>query len=147
VRERVIVKVVANITKGERLLVFRHAKFPEAGIQVPAGTVEPGESLEDAVFREVSEETGLGDLELQAYLGVERIDLSRYDRNEIVQRHYFHLIQRGQSPAKWRHYEMNPSEGDPAPIEFELYWVNYPEEVLELAGGLGKCLMLMTFKI
>lgn len=136
-----IVKVVAYITKGEWLLVFRHVNNPEAGIQVPAGTVEPGESLEEAVFREAGEETGLGHLELKAYLGAERVDLSRYGREEIVQRHYFHLIHRGHVLARWRYYEMNPSEGGPEPIEFELYWVRYPEEVPDLAGGLGKYLM------
>ena len=36
-------KVFAYLTHGHRLLVFRHADFPEAGIQVPAGTVQPDE--------------------------------------------------------------------------------------------------------
>jgi 8-oxo-dGTP pyrophosphatase MutT (NUDIX family) len=44
-----------------QLLVFRHPN-PRAGIQVPAGTVEPGESLHAAVLREAAEETGLADL-------------------------------------------------------------------------------------
>ena len=35
----VIHKVFAYITHRDRLLVFRHTDFPEAGIQVPAGTV------------------------------------------------------------------------------------------------------------
>jgi 8-oxo-dGTP pyrophosphatase MutT (NUDIX family) len=38
------------------LLVFAH---PTAGIQVPAGTVEDGETFEDSVLREIHEETGL----------------------------------------------------------------------------------------
>ncbi|QDY75247.1 NUDIX hydrolase [Streptomyces qinzhouensis] len=41
------------------LLVFDHVGLPEAGTQVPAGGVGPGESLEEAVLREVFEETGL----------------------------------------------------------------------------------------
>ena len=32
-------KVVAYITNGQRLLVFTHPLSPEAGIQVPAGTM------------------------------------------------------------------------------------------------------------
>jgi 8-oxo-dGTP pyrophosphatase MutT (NUDIX family) len=41
------------------LLVFEHRDFPEAGTQVPAGTVEDDEAPSDAVVREVQEETGL----------------------------------------------------------------------------------------
>ncbi|MEV5580237.1 NUDIX domain-containing protein [Streptomyces parvus] len=41
------------------LLVFDHVDFPEAGTQVPAGGVAPGEDPERAVLREVAEETGL----------------------------------------------------------------------------------------
>ena len=37
-------KVFAYITHRCHLLVFWHVDVPEAGIQVPAGTVEPGES-------------------------------------------------------------------------------------------------------
>jgi 8-oxo-dGTP pyrophosphatase MutT (NUDIX family) len=63
-------KVTAFITRdsaqGRELLVFTH---PDAGIQVPAGTMEAGETPEIAVLREVSEETGLTAVRLVAYLG------------------------------------------------------------------------------
>ena len=43
-----------------RLLVVRRARPPGAGLwSVPGGKVEPGEREEDAVRREVLEETGL----------------------------------------------------------------------------------------
>jgi hypothetical protein len=41
------------------VLVFDHISMPGAGTQVPAGGVKPGEGLEEAVLREVAEETGL----------------------------------------------------------------------------------------
>ena len=41
------------------LLVFEHRDFPEAGTQVPAGTVEDDEAPAEAVVREVQEETGV----------------------------------------------------------------------------------------
>lgn len=41
------------------LLVFDHLDFPEAGTQVPAGGIAPGEDPERAVLREVAEETEL----------------------------------------------------------------------------------------
>ncbi|WP_280447148.1 NUDIX hydrolase [Nocardia cyriacigeorgica] len=42
-----------------QLLVFDHVGLPEAGTQIPAGGVHPGEALDTAVLREVAEETGL----------------------------------------------------------------------------------------
>ena len=43
-----------------RLLVIRRGRPPGAGLwSIPGGRVEPGESLADAVHREVLEETGL----------------------------------------------------------------------------------------
>ena len=40
-------RVVAYITRGDRLLVFRHTMYPEAGVQAPAGHPEVGEVYRD----------------------------------------------------------------------------------------------------
>jgi 8-oxo-dGTP diphosphatase len=133
-------KVLAYITDGEKLLVFSHPHHPEAGIQVPAGTVEEGESLREAVLREAREETGLDDLEIRSYLGVREYDLSAYGRPEVGRRHFFHLAFCGKAPARWRHYEKHPSEGSAESIEFELFWVKFPGEVPELVAGQGALL-------
>ncbi|RAY13317.1 NAD(+) diphosphatase [Actinomadura craniellae] len=52
----------------DRLLLARHPEWPERRVSILAGFVEPGESLEQAVIREVREEVGLvvGDVR---YLG------------------------------------------------------------------------------
>ena len=52
-------KAYAYITYEDRLLVFSHPHAPEAGIQVPGGTLNDDERPEDAVTREAREETGL----------------------------------------------------------------------------------------
>lgn len=56
VLEKVTAFVLRIGERGWELLIFRH---PTAGFQLPAGTVETGESPEQAVLREVLEETGL----------------------------------------------------------------------------------------
>jgi ADP-ribose pyrophosphatase YjhB (NUDIX family) len=52
-------RVVAYVLRDRELLVFEHRDFPDAGTQVPAGTVEENEAVEVAVVREVCEETGV----------------------------------------------------------------------------------------
>lgn len=54
-----------------QLLVFEQAASPEAGVQIPAGGVQPNEALPDAVLREVSEETGLVNLIVRNRLHVD----------------------------------------------------------------------------
>ncbi|HLG76146.1 MAG TPA: NUDIX domain-containing protein [Ktedonobacteraceae bacterium] len=65
--QRTLEKVTAFITDEARshLLVFRH---PSAGVQVPAGTVEAGETAEHAVLRETYEESGLQSVRIVARL-------------------------------------------------------------------------------
>ncbi|MFG2923052.1 NUDIX domain-containing protein [Streptomyces sp. NPDC048305] len=57
---------------GRELLVFDHRDHPEAGTQVPAGGVDPGELLTHAVQREVREETGVAADAPIAVLAVQR---------------------------------------------------------------------------
>lgn len=51
--------VIVAVTRGDRLLLARARRFPGRMFSVLAGYVEPGESLEDCLRREVREEVGL----------------------------------------------------------------------------------------
>jgi NAD+ diphosphatase len=51
--------VIVLVTDGERALLGRQPAWPPGRYSTIAGFVEPGESLEDAVAREVREETGV----------------------------------------------------------------------------------------
>src|SRR5579864_2722997 len=51
--------IIVLVTDGERALLGRQPSWPVGRYSTIAGFVEPGESLEDAVVREVFEETGV----------------------------------------------------------------------------------------
>jgi NAD+ diphosphatase len=51
--------IIVLVTDGDRALLGRQASWPAGRYSTIAGFVEPGESLEDAVAREVREETGV----------------------------------------------------------------------------------------
>ena len=51
--------IIVLVSDGDRALLGRQASWPPGRYSTIAGFVEPGESLEDAVAREVGEETGI----------------------------------------------------------------------------------------
>jgi len=51
--------VITLVHDGDRVLLGRNANWPERRFSCLAGLVEPGESLEEAVAREVGEEAGI----------------------------------------------------------------------------------------
>jgi NAD+ diphosphatase len=51
--------IIVLVSDGKRALLGRQASWPAGRYSTIAGFVEPGESLEDAVAREVMEETGV----------------------------------------------------------------------------------------
>jgi NAD+ diphosphatase len=51
--------VIVLVKNGDKILLARQTRWPEGMYSVLAGFVEPGESLEDAVAREVFEESGV----------------------------------------------------------------------------------------
>jgi ADP-ribose pyrophosphatase YjhB (NUDIX family) len=133
-------KVYAYITHGSRLLVFRHTRFPEAGLQVPGGTLEAGEAPSSGALREAEEESGLMGLRLRRFLGVQELDMTPYGLNQVHRRFFYHLELEGAAPETWIHDEMTPSDGEPAPIEYEFFWASLPSGVPLLAGGQGDML-------
>ena len=74
-------KVTAFVTRErngvKELLLFKH---PTAGIQIPAGTVEDGETPEAAVMREVFEETALRRVKIEQSLGCIENELDENER-------------------------------------------------------------------
>ena len=51
--------VIMSVTRGDQILLARSPRFPKGMYSALAGFVEPGETLEEAVAREVAEEVGV----------------------------------------------------------------------------------------
>jgi len=119
--------------------VFRHRDFPEAGLQVPAGTAQDGETPRDAVVRELFEESGLADVRILSLLGRYTYDMAAW-REEIQERFVFHLEPTKPMPSRWLHYERHGGPSSDPGIAFCLYWVELDDPELELAAGQGALL-------
>src|SRR5262249_42768255 len=70
--EKITAFVTRVVNSRQELLLFQH---PSAGIQIPAGTVEPGEGPEAAAIRETQEEIGLHAVAIDRYLGMQEVVL------------------------------------------------------------------------
>lgn len=136
----IVRKAFAYVTHRGRLLLFRHPDSPDAGVQVPAGTVEEGEDPEAAALREAREETGLDGLAIAGFLGERLFDRAPYGRAELHRRFFYHVRCSGHPPDAWRHWERTPSDGSPAPIALDFFWAPLPDGVPELIAGHGALL-------
>jgi len=84
--ERPFLAVSAAIVRNGKVLVVRRARLPASGVfSLPGGVVEAGETLTEAVVREVREETGL-EIEPVALAGY-REAITR-DAGGRVERHF-----------------------------------------------------------
>lgn len=99
-RIRVAAYVIRNRSSPE-LLVFDHVDAPEAGTQIPAGGVDPGEALEDAVIREVAEETGLTGVSVIGAIATD--DRPHSETGQPRRTTFFHLTAPVDTADAWEH--------------------------------------------
>ena len=102
--ERPFLAVSAAIMRAGQVLLVRRARPPAAGLfSLPGGVVELGETLEEAVVREVREETGLT---------IEPVGLAGFretivrDGDARIERHFVILP----FAARWRAGEVELNE-------------------------------------
>ena len=117
--------VSAAIVRAGKFLVVRRAQPPASGLfSLPGGVVELGETLTEALVREIAEETGMS-IEPVALAGFREAIVR--DRDDRVERHFVILC----FAARWR-------AGEPELNEelSEARWIE-PAELAGLATTAG----------
>jgi len=133
-------KAYAYITRRARgateFLVFRHRDDPEAGVQVPKGTMELDEHPLAAALREAMEETGLTRFVAVRALAV---DLQAQPDDTLHERHFYHLVVDA-VPDAWEHSVSGA--GEDVGLVFCYSWARSAEEA-GLWPGFGDYLHLI----
>lgn len=130
-------KAFAYITRhsaqGDEVLVFAHTD-PDSGIQVPKGTIEQGETPEEAALREAYEETGLVGLELVPHLATDTVHFPDDPGNDRVHERHFYQLRATQTPERWRH-RVSAGAGDVG-MTFSCFWlhVSQSDEIIANMG-------------
>jgi 8-oxo-dGTP diphosphatase len=129
-------KVLAYITKGEdaerQILVFEQKDNPDAGLQVPGGTIEEDELLLDALYREIEEETGIQRSDLELKGKVNKTNYFPEHKNVIYERNFFHLAFIGEEHISWEHRVDGGGKDDG--LTFCLRWISV-KDLPELAAN------------
>jgi 8-oxo-dGTP pyrophosphatase MutT (NUDIX family) len=132
-KQKVYAYLIRRTETGPELLVFDHVDFPEAGTQVPGGTLDPGERPEAAVLRELFEESGVDGARL-----VRRLGAFPWWAEELAvwhERHLFHLEPTGDLPDGWVHI-VSAGEGDKG-LRFRCFWIPLAEAKERLIANMG----------
>jgi len=119
---------VTRVKDGKtQLLVFRHP-IPEAGIQIPKGTVEPNEDPYHAVSREIEEETGLRNFQ------VEKLIAEDYWESDdgVIHNRFFYKLHVTNVCDEW---DYDPTGGGAEEgLVFHYFWISSKEEVEIIRG-------------
>lgn len=95
---------ITRMQEGEKqVLVFQHSIL-EAGIQIPKGTVQHGEDLKEALFREMTEETGINHFSSCQLLANDECEAGE----GMIHRRFFYELPVDISLEEWSH---QPNEG------------------------------------
>jgi 8-oxo-dGTP pyrophosphatase MutT (NUDIX family) len=139
--QKVVAYITRQVAERQQLLVYVLPAYPHLGVQVPGGGVEPGEPVEEAALREVTEETGLSGLKIVKRLAV--YDFYNAYTGKMNERHVFHMAAPADTPDSWTWVEPVAGPGaNPDEFIFQYRWIDLDESV-RLSRGLGDWLHLL----
>ena len=101
VRERVVAYVTRQGPRGLDLLTIEQGDI-EGGVQVPAGRLDPGESPEHGLAREVEEETGITGVSVVRRLA-DAAEFERLYGPAPHRSHAFHAEVASEGAEEWEH--------------------------------------------
>lgn len=115
-------KACAYITRngGTELLVFQGPDYD--ALQIPKGTIEPGESPQTAVRREVAEESGLVVTDPLREVAIDR--WTRQPGRTYVR--YFYHFDVAEPRDEWIH--VVTGDGEETGQRFQYFWVTLPTD-------------------
>jgi 8-oxo-dGTP pyrophosphatase MutT (NUDIX family) len=131
-KQKVLAYLIRSGPTGPELLVFDHVDFPEAGTQVPAGTLEPGEDPAEGVLRELFEEAGVS-AQIVRHLGT--FPFWSEHHGEWHERHVYHLTTTADLPDQWDH-AVSDGVADKG-MRFRCFWLPVNQAAERLSGGQG----------
>ncbi len=119
VKQKVLAYIVRQRADEPELLVFEHTDPADrdAGIQVVKGTADPGESVEEAMRRELREESGMSHLDNLSMIGQLQQDWE--DGSE--EWHIFAARVNSDLPDVWEHTVTGA--GDDGGKIFRYFWL------------------------
>jgi 8-oxo-dGTP pyrophosphatase MutT (NUDIX family) len=123
-RQRVLAYVTRERDGRREVLVFDAPSHAFEGTQVPAGRLDPGESLEEALRRELHEETGLDGVTIVRELAWPdgHLAVSEYEN------HAFQVRLDADTPDRWEH--VVHGDGDDSGLVFHLRWEPVRKDLL-----------------
>lgn len=134
-KQKVLIYLLRPGIGAPEVLVFEHRDFPEAGVQVPAGTVDLGETVEAAASRELMEETGLSGEQAGLVRKLANFPEPAWNQH----RHVFLFEALTPLPELWSHIVQSCDED--RGMVFNFFWIAAtPSPVL--AGGQDRHLWL-----
>jgi 8-oxo-dGTP pyrophosphatase MutT (NUDIX family) len=122
VRKRVLAYVTRERNGAKELLVFDHRDDSAAGTQIPAGRLDPGETLEQCLLRELHEEAGIEDGAIVRELGRPAWP-PRYENHAFEVRSASH-----ESTDTWNH--VVHGDGDDAGLVFRFRWEHVRSDLM-----------------
>jgi 8-oxo-dGTP pyrophosphatase MutT (NUDIX family) len=133
---RILVQAAGGLVQNERgevLFMFRRGKW-----DLPKGKLDPGETLESCALREVTEETGVGQLELIKFLLITEHEYEERGLAILKETHWYLMKTNGDQPLVPQAEEDISELRWIGPSDFKIVQRNTYPSIIEVlkAGGL-----------